>query len=114
MQTGIVLGLIGLIAGLLSGVLGLGGAIVIIPALIMLLGYSQQMAQGTALMMMVLPVGALASLQYGQKGLCGHQSCFNNGRVVPRRWLFWREAGNRGATTHIEESICNHACGDRR
>ncbi len=68
MQTGVIIGIIGLLAGLLSGVLGLGGAIVIIPALVMLLGYSQQMAQGTALMMMVLPVGALAAFQYYQKG----------------------------------------------
>jgi uncharacterized membrane protein YfcA len=41
---------------------------VIIPALVMFMGYSQQMAQGTALMMMVLPVGALAAFQYYQKG----------------------------------------------
>lgn len=60
--------LIGMAAGLLGGMLGLGGAIIIIPALVMLLGYSQQMAQGTALMMMVLPVGALAAFQYYQKG----------------------------------------------
>jgi uncharacterized membrane protein YfcA len=63
-----VISLIGMAAGLLSGLLGLGGAIIIIPALIMLLGFSQQMAQGTALMMMVLPVGALAAFQYYQKG----------------------------------------------
>jgi uncharacterized membrane protein YfcA len=60
--------LIGLVAGTLGGMLGLGGAIIIIPALVMILGYSQQMAQGTALMMMVLPVGALAAYQYHQKG----------------------------------------------
>jgi uncharacterized membrane protein YfcA len=52
-----LVGLIGAVAGLLSGMLGLGGAIVIIPALVMMLGYSQQSAQVTALMMMVLPVG---------------------------------------------------------
>lgn len=63
-----LIALIGAVAGLLGGVLGLGGAIVIIPALVMLLGYSQQMAQGTALIMMVLPVGALAAYQYYQKG----------------------------------------------
>ena len=63
-----LIALIGSIAGLLGGVLGLGGAIIIIPALVMLLGYSQQMAQGTALMMMVLPVGGLAAFQYYQKG----------------------------------------------
>ncbi|MFN8321682.1 MAG: sulfite exporter TauE/SafE family protein [Chitinophagales bacterium] len=64
----IIVGLIGLLAGVLSGLLGLGGAIVIIPALVMLLGYSQQTAQGTTLVMMVLPVGALAAWQYYQQG----------------------------------------------
>lgn len=68
LQQTIIIALIGLVAGLLGGTLGLGGAIIIIPALVMLLGYSQQMAQGTALIMMVLPVGALAAFQYYQKG----------------------------------------------
>lgn len=63
-----IIAIIGAGAGVLSGLLGLGGAIVIIPALVLLLGYSQQMAQGTALMMMVLPVGALAAFQYYQNG----------------------------------------------
>lgn len=59
---------IGLGAGILGGLLGIGGAIIIIPALVMLLGYSQQMAQGTTLLMFVLPVGALAAWQYYQAG----------------------------------------------
>lgn len=63
-----VIALIGMAAGLLGGMLGIGGAIIIIPAMVMFLGYSQQLAQGTALMMMVLPVGALAAFQYYQKG----------------------------------------------
>jgi uncharacterized membrane protein YfcA len=67
-QNAIIIALIGAVAGLLGGLFGLGGAIIIIPALVMLLGYSQQMAQGTALIMMVLPVGALAAFQYYQKG----------------------------------------------
>lgn len=67
-QNAAIIVLIGSAAGLLGGILGLGGAIIIIPALVMLLGYSQQMAQGTALMMMVLPVGAMAAFQYYQKG----------------------------------------------
>ena len=64
----ILIALIGILSGILGGMLGLGGAIIIIPALIMFLGYSQQMAQGTALIMMVLPVGALSAFQYYQKG----------------------------------------------
>ncbi len=67
-QNAVIIVLIGTGAGLLSGMLGLGGAIVIIPSLVMFLGYSQQMAQGTALIMMVLPVGALAAFQYYEKG----------------------------------------------
>jgi uncharacterized protein len=67
-QNVLLIAVIGVVAGMLGGVLGLGGAIIIIPALVMLLGYSQQMAQGTALMMMVFPVGALAAFQYYQKG----------------------------------------------
>lgn len=64
----VIIALIGISAGLLGGLLGLGGAIIIIPALVFFLGYSQQMAQGTALIMMVLPVGGLAAFQYYQKG----------------------------------------------
>lgn len=64
----LIIALIGITAGVLGGMLGLGGAIIIIPAMVMLLGYSQQSAQGTALLMMVLPVGSLAAWQYYQKG----------------------------------------------
>lgn len=64
----IIIALLGAVAGILGGILGLGGAIIIVPALVMFMGYSQQKAQGTALVMMVLPVGALAAYQYYQKG----------------------------------------------
>jgi len=64
----LIVALIGLAAGILSGLLGLGGAIIIIPALVLFLGYSQQTAQGTALIMMVLPVGVLAAYQYYKEG----------------------------------------------
>ncbi len=67
-QNFVLIALIGIAGGLLSGLLGLGGAIIIIPALVMLMGFSQEMAQGTTLMMMVFPVGAMAAFQYYQKG----------------------------------------------
>ncbi|SEG02048.1 hypothetical protein SAMN05421847_1309 [Halpernia humi] len=59
---------IGIIAGILSGLLGIGGAVLIIPVLVLLLGFSQQMAQGTTLLMMVPPIGALAAWQYYKEG----------------------------------------------
>lgn len=67
-QQPLIVILIGVISGILAGILGLGGAIIIIPALVMLLGFSQQMAQGTTLLMLVLPVGALAAWQYYRAG----------------------------------------------
>jgi len=67
-QQPITVALIGAVAGLLGGILGIGGAIIIIPALVMLLGYSQQMAQGTTLLMLAMPVGALAAWQYYSAG----------------------------------------------
>lgn len=59
---------IGTIAGMLGGMLGIGGAIVIIPALVMLLGFTQQAAQGTTLLMLSIPVSAMAAWQYYKSG----------------------------------------------
>ena len=60
--------LLGLCAGIISGLLGIGGATIIIPALVFLFGMSQFTAQGTTLAMMVPPVGILAAWMYYQKG----------------------------------------------
>jgi uncharacterized membrane protein YfcA len=59
---------IGLAAGILSGLLGIGGGVIIVPALIVLLGFSQHAAQGTTLAMMVPPIGLLAAWAYYSKG----------------------------------------------
>ncbi|MBU1261296.1 MAG: sulfite exporter TauE/SafE family protein [Planctomycetes bacterium] len=60
--------LLGLIAGTASGLIGIGGATIIIPALVLLFGLSQHMAQGTTLALMVPPIGLLAAWMYYQKG----------------------------------------------
>lgn len=65
----IIGGLIGIVAGILSGLLGIGGAIVIIPALVFLLGFDQKLAQGTTLMLMLPPIGILAFLEYYRQGM---------------------------------------------
>lgn len=59
---------IGLIAGVLSGLIGIGGGIIIVPALVLLLGFSQHQAQGTTLALMVPPVGILAAWTYYKNG----------------------------------------------
>jgi uncharacterized membrane protein YfcA len=60
--------LLGLLAGVLSGLLGIGGGIIVVPVLILLFGFSQHMAQGTTLAMMVPPIGLLAAWAYYSKG----------------------------------------------
>ena len=60
--------LIGLAAGFLSGLIGIGGGVIIVPALVILLGFSQKLAQGTSLGILLLPVGILAVMQYYKQG----------------------------------------------
>ena len=67
-QTIITLILIGLTAGIASGFIGIGGGIVIIPALIYFLGLSQFEAQGVSLTLMLPPIGILAFYNYYQQG----------------------------------------------
>jgi uncharacterized membrane protein YfcA len=59
---------VGLAAGVMSGLVGIGGGIVIIPALVFLLGFTQQKAQGTTLALLVPPIGILAALHYYREG----------------------------------------------
>lgn len=60
--------LLGLGAGVLSGLFGIGGGIIIVPGLIYLFGLSQHKAQGTSLVALLLPVGLLAVLKYYKAG----------------------------------------------
>ena len=60
--------LLGLITGILSGLLGIGGAIIIVPTLVLLFGLSQHTAQGTTLALMVPPIGLLAAWTYYKQG----------------------------------------------
>jgi len=68
LQTIIILILIGVAAGMLGGMVGVGGGIIIVPALIFFLGFSQKMAQGTSLGILLLPVGLLGVMQYYKQG----------------------------------------------
>ena len=59
---------VGLLAGALSGMVGVGGGIIIVPALVYILGFSQLQAQGTSLGLLLLPVGFLAVMNYYKQG----------------------------------------------
>lgn len=59
---------VGVAAGMLSGLIGIGGGIIIVPALVILFGFSQHTAQGTTLALMVPPIGLLAAWTYYKAG----------------------------------------------
>lgn len=67
-QTILIVILIGIAAGMLSGLVGIGGGLIIVPALVYFLGMSQHSAQGTSLGLILLPVGILAVLAYYKQG----------------------------------------------
>lgn len=60
----IILIIIGIAAGMLSGLVGVGGGLIIVPALVYFLAFSQKQAQGTSLAILLLPIGILAVLNY--------------------------------------------------
>ncbi len=60
--------MIGLLAGMVSGFFGVGGGIIMVPALVFIMGLSQHQAQGTSLAVMVLPVVLLGAINYYKAG----------------------------------------------
>ena len=64
----VLLLIVGLAAGIVSGLLGIGGGVLIVPCLVFLFGLSQHTAQGTTLALMVPPIGLLAAWTYYKEG----------------------------------------------
>lgn len=60
--------LLGLVVGILSGMVGVGGGIILVPVLVYVYGYSQHMAQGTSTAMLLPPIGILAAYTYYKHG----------------------------------------------
>lgn len=63
----------GLIAGLVSGAMGVGGAIIIVPFLVFFLGMSQHEAQGTSLAVLLMPVGIFAVMNYAKNSYVNYK-----------------------------------------
>jgi hypothetical protein len=60
---------VGMVAGVFAGLLGIGGAIIVVPILVYAFGMTQQQAQGTSSAFLILPIGLLGTLVYYQRGL---------------------------------------------
>lgn len=67
-QVIIILIFIGLFAGIMSGFVGIGGGVIIVPALVYFMGLTQHEAQGTSLLLMLPPIGILAVMNYHKAG----------------------------------------------
>lgn len=68
LQTILTLILIGILAGFLSGLVGVGGGIIMVPLLVLFLSLTQHQAQGTSLAVLAVPVTALAVFNYYKEG----------------------------------------------
>ena len=86
LQTIVILILVGIASGILGGMVGVGGGIIIVPALVYFLGFSQHTAQGTSLGLILLPVGILGFLQY-------YNTCKTNGQPIDFRIIGILAAG---------------------
>jgi uncharacterized membrane protein YfcA len=60
--------LVGILAGVFSGLIGIGGGVIIVPLLVFIFKFSQHQAQGTTLALMVPPIGLLAAATYYKQG----------------------------------------------
>jgi uncharacterized protein len=76
METALILLALGLVAGVLSGMVGIGGGIIIVPALVYFLSYTQHQAQGTVLFMFLLPIGLLGVFNYYNAGNIEFKTAF--------------------------------------
>ena len=84
---------LGVFAGTLGGLFGIGGGLVIVPFLVLAFGFDQRMATGTSLFALLLPVGALAVLQFHGRG----EVRFGHGAVIAVGLLFGGYLGGRFA-----------------
>lgn len=94
MANAILLIFLGLVAGILSGLIGIGGGTIIVPALILFFGFSQHMAQGTTLALLIPPIGILAVWTYYKDGFVD----FHTALLICTGFLFGGFLGAKIAT----------------
>lgn len=101
METIIYLILIGIAAGFLGGMVGVGGGIIIVPALVLLLGISQHNAQGISIAMMLFPVGILGVINYYKRGYVD----FRYAGLIAAGFLIGSYVGSKFSLSLPEETV---------
>ena len=100
-QTIIIFLLVGVAAGTLSGMVGIGGGILIVPALVYFLGFSQKMAQGTSLGILLLPIGLLGVLQFYKQGFIDMRVVL----IISLAFFFGSYFGSKIALSLSQETV---------
>ena len=101
LSTFFILIFIGLTAGMLGGLIGVGGGLIIVPALVFFLGMTQHQAQGTSLGVIVLPVGILAVINYYKQG----QINFNYSLVIAASFILGGYLGSKVAIALDQQTL---------
>ena len=92
---------VGLLAGFLSGMIGIGGGIIIVPVLVYFLGFSQHQAQGTTLFMFLLPIGILGVMNYHKQGYVDYKTAL----IICTTFVFGSYFGSKLAISIDQKAI---------
>ena len=97
---------VGLLAGFLSGMVGIGGGIIIVPVLVYFLGFSQHQAQGTTLFMFLLPIGILGVMNYHKQGYVDYKTAL----IICTTFVFGSYFGSKLAIS-IDQKVIKQIFG---
>ena len=103
----VILLLVGLAAGILSGMVGVGGGIIIVPALVYFVGLSQHTAQGTSLALMLPPIGILAAMNYYKAGMLNVKYAL----IIAIAFVIGGYIGSKVSITYISEAMMKKVFG---
>lgn len=92
---------VGLLAGFLSGMVGIGGGIIIVPVLVYFLGFTQHQAQGTTLFMFLLPIGILGVMNYHKQGYVDYKTAL----IICSTFIFGSYFGSKLAISLDQKTI---------
>ena len=92
---------VGLLAGFLSGMVGIGGGIIIVPVLVYFLGFTQHQAQGTTLFMFLLPIGILGVMNYHKQGYVDYKTAL----IICSTFVFGSYFGSKLAISIDQKTI---------
>lgn len=97
----IILILIGVSAGVLSGLIGVGGGIIVVPCLVYFLGLTQHSAQGTSLALMLPPIGILAVYNYYKADALNIKYAL----IIAAAFVVGGYLGSKVSLTYISEAL---------